>query len=97
MSPLWREFSECADGIELQWSSDNTFVNCQFLYNTHAGIDAIRDSNNDNLFISCIFQGYPDGGDWVTATLPSPRVASILVYHAPTGSIVVTLGSEITT
>jgi len=54
-------FSECADGIELQWSSDNTFVNCQFSYNTHAGIDAIRDSNNDNLFISCIFQGNPYG------------------------------------
>jgi len=54
-------FSRCVDGVELQWSSDNTFVNCQFLDNTHAGVDAIHNSNNNNLFISCIFQGSPFG------------------------------------
>jgi len=43
------------------------------------------------------YRGYPDGGDWETAALPSTRTTSISVTQTITGSIVVTLGSEITT
>lgn len=43
------------------------------------------------------YRGYPDGGDWKTATLPSTRTASISVTQTPTGSILVTLGSGVTT
>jgi len=39
-------FSECVDGVELQWSSYNVFVNCRFSGNTHAG---------DNRFVNCGF------------------------------------------
>ena len=48
-------FYRCIDGIELQKSSDNIFINCRFLSNTHAGIDAIIHSNNNNRFYSCLF------------------------------------------
>lgn len=43
------------------------------------------------------YRGYPDGGDWKNAALPSTRTASISVTQTITGSILVTLGSEITT
>jgi len=43
------------------------------------------------------YRGYPDGGDWKTATLPSTRTASISVAQTTTGSILVTLGSGVTT
>ena len=43
------------------------------------------------------YRGYPDGGSFVTASLPPVRVASIMVAHIPTGSITVTLHSEIVT
>ena len=43
------------------------------------------------------YRGYPDGGDWKTASLPSTRTASISVAQTITGSIVVTLGSGVTT
>jgi len=41
-------FYDNCDGIELQYSSNNTIDNCEFFRNTHAGIDAIASSNNDN-------------------------------------------------
>ena len=48
-------FYKCLDGIELQHSSNNTFINCRFLSNYHAGIDAIKDNNNNNKIYSCLF------------------------------------------
>lgn len=42
------------------------------------------------------YRGYPDGGSWVSATLPPNRTATIQVTHTPSGSIIVTLGSGIT-
>jgi len=48
-------FYNCCDGIELQKSSNNTFINCRFLSNYHAGIDAIKTDNNNNLFYNCLF------------------------------------------
>lgn len=54
-------FYKCVDGIELQKSSNNTFINCRFISNTHAGIDAIRHSNNNNLFSFCLFYDNPYG------------------------------------
>lgn len=48
-------FYNCCDGVELQRSSDNIFINCRFLSNSHAGIDGIRRGNNNNSFISCVF------------------------------------------
>ena len=48
-------FYKCADGVELQKSSNNTFINDRFLSNTHAGIDAIKNNNNDNTFYLCLF------------------------------------------
>ena len=41
------------------------------------------------------YRGYPDGGSLKTATLPPVRTASITVAHLPTGTIVVTLSSEL--
>jgi len=54
-------FYYCCDGIELQRSSNNTFINDRFLNNTHAGIDAIKNNNNDNKFYNCLFYGSPFG------------------------------------
>lgn len=48
-------FYKCCDGIELQKSSNNIFINCRFLNNYHAGIDGILSSNNNNSFFSCVF------------------------------------------
>ena len=50
-------FYYCCDGIELQESSNNLFINLGFFNNYHAGIDAIRHSNNDNSFYNCMFYG----------------------------------------
>jgi len=48
-------FYICVDGIELQRSCNNTFWNCDFIENSHAGVDAILGSNNDNDFYNCGF------------------------------------------
>lgn len=45
-------YNNC-DGIELQRSSRNTISYCEFYSNTHSGIDAIRDSNNENIISDC--------------------------------------------
>jgi len=41
------------------------------------------------------YRGYPDGGSWQTATLPTSRSASIYVTHTPPATITVTLSSEL--
>jgi parallel beta-helix repeat protein len=46
-------FHDNCDGIELQRSSDNIIINCEFFNNTHAGIDAICSSNNRNIISNC--------------------------------------------
>lgn len=52
------EISNCifhnnCDGIELQYSTDNIIINCEFFDNTHTGIDAISSSNDRNEIINC--------------------------------------------
>lgn len=47
------EFYDNCDGIELQYSSENIIISCDFYDNTHAGIDAIGSSNNDNVISDC--------------------------------------------
>ena len=54
-------FYNCCDGVELQHSSNNTFINCRFINNTHAGVDGIASSNNNNSFTSCVFLDNPFG------------------------------------
>jgi len=46
-------FFENCDGIELQYSSNNTISHCEFYGNTHTGIDAITSSNNNNTISNC--------------------------------------------
>jgi len=41
------------------------------------------------------YRGYPDGGDWQTATLPPKRSVPITISRTPTGSITVTLSSDL--
>ena len=48
-------FIENCDGIELQRSSNNVISYCIFKGNTHAGIDAICDNNNNNTVSQCTF------------------------------------------
>ena len=45
-------YNNC-DGIELQYSSENTIINCEFFDNTHTGIDAITLLNNKNTILNC--------------------------------------------
>ena len=49
------EFFNNCDGIELQYSSNNVISNCKFYDNTHAGIDAIGESNDNNIITECDF------------------------------------------
>ena len=54
-------FHENGDGIELQYASDNVITGCEFVANTHAGIDAIGDDNTNNRITYCRFsqnEGY---------------------------------------
>ena len=46
-------FQNNCDGIELQYSSSNTIINCDFYENSHTGIDAIASSNNNNKILNC--------------------------------------------
>ena len=46
-------FHNNCDGIELQYSSENTIINCEFFDNTHSGIDAISLSNDKNIISNC--------------------------------------------
>jgi parallel beta-helix repeat protein len=48
-------FYSCCDGVELQQSSNNIFIDCNFLDCYHAGIDGIKKSNDNNQFINCTF------------------------------------------
>ena len=48
-------FTNNCDGIELQYSSRNLITDCVFQYNTHAGIDAICNNNNENIISNCSF------------------------------------------
>ena len=45
-------YNNC-DGIELQYSSNNTIDNCSIYDNSHSGIDAILSSNNGNIIKNC--------------------------------------------
>ena len=45
-------FYNC-DAIELQQSSHNIISNCTMKYNTHSGIDAIKNNNNHNIITAC--------------------------------------------
>ena len=47
------KFYDNTDGIELQYSSYNKIQDCEFYDNSHAGIDAIASSNNNNEIINC--------------------------------------------
>ena len=47
------KFYNNCDGIELQYSSYNTIKNCEFYENIHTGIDAISESNNNNVISNC--------------------------------------------
>ena len=54
-------FHKNGDGIELQYASDNVITGCEFVANTHAGIDAIGDDNTNNRITYCRFsqnEGY---------------------------------------
>ncbi len=46
-------FTDNCDAIELQRSSDNLIKNCIMKNNTHSGIDAIIDQNNNNIILNC--------------------------------------------
>ena len=46
-------FYDNCDGIELQYSSNNTISGCHFYNNSHTGIDAIASSNNGNVISNC--------------------------------------------
>lgn len=50
------EFFNNCDGIELQYSSNNQISSCRFNNNSHAGIDAIVKSNNNNIIFDCNFK-----------------------------------------
>jgi parallel beta-helix repeat protein len=50
-------FQSNCDGIELQYASDTHIEDCEFLENTHAGIDVIGSSNNNNMISECVFSG----------------------------------------
>lgn len=43
------------------------------------------------------YRGYPDGGDWISASLPPSRSISIIVERASSGSISLTLYSSVVT
>lgn len=49
------EFFNNCDGIELQYSSNNKISSCKFYDNSHAGIDAIGESNDNNVISDCDF------------------------------------------
>jgi parallel beta-helix repeat protein len=53
----WCTFTSNCDGIELQYTAHNTVERCQFTNNTHAGIDAITQSNQANVITWCSFSG----------------------------------------
>jgi len=46
-------FYDNCDGIELQYSSENQILDCEFYNNSHAGIDAIVSNNNKNVISNC--------------------------------------------
>lgn len=60
------QFYENCDGIELQYSQNNTISNCVFYNNTHAGIDAIASSNNNNIISYCTIKNNEAFGIYIT-------------------------------
>ena len=60
-------FNNC-DGIELQYSSNNTIDNCSIYNNTHSGIDAIVSSNNGNIIKNCEIYNNNVNGIYLSAS-----------------------------
>jgi parallel beta-helix repeat protein len=50
-------FTQNCDGIELQYASYNQISFCEFISNTHAGIDGIESHNDNNVISECSFNG----------------------------------------
>jgi parallel beta-helix repeat protein len=46
-------FTNNCDGIEMQYSSNNDIIDCEFYENTHTAINAIAESNDKNKIIGC--------------------------------------------
>ena len=86
-------FRDNCDGIELQYSSSNTILNCDFYDNTHTGIDAIASSNDENTISNCrIFNNKAQGIYFSSSS--NNLIKDCFIYDNKNGNIVTDINSE---
>jgi parallel beta-helix repeat protein len=75
------------DGIELQQSSYNIIYNCTMRFNTHSGIDAIRNNNDYNLISNCVICDNKVHGIYFAGS-SNNRIISCCIENNTDGNII---------
>jgi len=86
-------FRENNDGIELQYSSKNTIENCDFFDNSHAGIDAIYSSNDENIISDCNIYNNDAQGIYLSSSSDN-QIIDCSIYNNDDGNIIIRGESE---
>jgi len=80
-------FRDNCDGIELQYSSNNTILNCDFYNNSHTGIDAIASSNNDNIIMNCRIHDNKVHGIYFSSSSEN-TIKDCLIFNNDNGNVI---------
>ncbi len=80
-------FYENCDGIELQYSSNNTISDCEFYENTHTGIDAIASSNNNNTISNCKIYNNEVHGIYLSASSDN-KILDCSIFKNNDGNVI---------
>jgi nitrous oxidase accessory protein len=85
------EFSQNCDGIELQYASENSIINCKFFDNTHSGIDAIF-SNNANTIDNCEIKNNAVHGIYLSRSNTN-TIKECSISNNKNGDVIIAAGS----
>jgi len=87
------KFYQNCDGIELQYSSDNKILDCDFYDNTHTGIDAILNSNNNNIISNCKIYNNEVNGIFFSSSSEN-KIIDCLIYKNDDGNLITSGNSK---
>ena len=86
-------FHDNCDGIELQYSSENSIINCEFFDNTHSGIDAIALSNNKNIILNCKIYNNEVHGIYLHSSSDN-QIIDCIIINNKNGNIIESKNSQ---
>ncbi len=86
-------FHNNCDGIELQRSSYNIIMDCEFYDNTHSGIDAIVASNDENKIVNCKIYNNEVNGIFLSSS-SNNSITNCVISNNNDGDVITTRNSE---